>query len=107
MTRYLVKARLKPGKKSELAAHIKEGTIAEGTDVEAPLLEGLRQGRATRYDAFVTVDVDEGQLDLVREYLGEYLDVERVVLERDVPAHTLDDLTSYDPLPEWAGVDRD
>lgn len=106
MPRFLVKGRLKPGRKSELAARIKDGSLAQGAPYQEELVRGLREGHAVRDDVYFMLESRTENLPDERDVIEHFFDIVTVLRVNEVPQEEFDAMKDFDDLPEWAGVDR-
>lgn len=110
MSDILVKARLKPGHKADLAAQIAGGTLAHGSPHEAALQRCLEEGRGidNADDAYFTFPAEGDRIpDRAREVLERYFVLEREIPRAAVPSGELTRIEAFTPIPEWLGINAD
>src|SRR5689334_8309330 len=78
--RYLVTARVKPGRKQDLVAAIDNGTLGEGSVAEGEYLSNMREARLCRGDSARWVEVCYCPTPLLEErpYWEQYFELTRV-----------------------------
>lgn len=110
MSDILVRARLKPGHKADLAAQLAGGSLAKGSDIEEPLQRALLEGRGIGNgdDAYLTYPAEGDRLpEHAREVLERYFVVEEEIPKEAIPSGEIGRIETLTPLPEWLGIDAD
>lgn len=79
MPPFLVKARLKADQAAAFDAKLADGTLAEGSPVEASLIAALRGAHRSRDDLYFLVEARNDSIKEERRVLEPFMDVKSVL----------------------------
>lgn len=107
MPKFLVKGRIKPGRKADLASRMQGESLAKGSPHQEELLSALRDGHAVRDEVYFMLEAEDESLDEKRAVVEGYFAILTVLPVGDVADEDLVRIEGEDALPHWAGVDDD
>ncbi|HWG92087.1 MAG TPA: hypothetical protein VNZ52_14655 [Candidatus Thermoplasmatota archaeon] len=110
MADIFVKARIKDGKKADLAARLAGSTLGRGNPFETAIQRSLQEGYAidNAHDAYFILPAPGDRLpEEARRVLEGYFHIDREIPREQVPAGDLARVERLTPLPEWLGIEPD